>query len=412
MQFSALLSRLKTVLAQYSSLLANPETTNYWTDSELAAYLNMAYREFCAKTRITHKHISLGVTDEGNSYVLPEDLMEIVAVRYEGKPLDQKSIKYLETAYSGTSHFEAIKGEGRLFNGFDWRAITGYPDHWYFGDGYLHCFPRPEEAGEYSGFSHLLDKYRKVFVGSVQLNSNIVSFYEQFPTHAKNLVDIYINGVYASPSTWTLGKTYMGSRFVTSVTFNDALDFEGTVTAVVWNTPVLTQRFYSYLTNGAVSKTFTDVVADNLSIRVMVNGNLWIESVDYTYTYNNNNLVITFLDFVGASDDVIDVMVYDIQPDMNPEEPSIVDGKVDIDYIFSPSDLAEDDDVPVIPQTFHDAIWQYAAYLALTREGQQTQDFQKAAVYREMFDNHVARANKLSQPPVDVDFPVNQPFFV
>jgi hypothetical protein len=408
MQFSALKSRLDTVLAEYSTALSNVDTTNFWSDTEKSHYLNLAYREFCIRTRITTKHEYLRVTDEGNTYPLPEDIEEIISVQYEGKPLDQKSVKYLESVYSGTSHFQHIKGLGRKFE-HSWRERTGKPRHWYMENGAIHCFPRltPDLNG-------MPPSARNYYYGSVVDGDMSIRFASRFPTYNKSLVDIYINGILQNPQDYTLADWVDGLGIVRTVAnFVGRFEYDADVVAVVQNTALIASRYSKTLTSDTAVVYFNNVVASSPVYRVAVNGDV-AEPNTYSANLNGTTLSITFMQPGYPSGTIIDVTVYDVQEPIDDDnsENLIANRKLTIDYIYIPTDMADGTDVPVIPPAFHDAIWQYAAYLALTREGQQTQDFQKAAVYKDMFEANVARAIRLVQPPVDVDYAVNMPFYV
>lgn len=407
MQFSVLLERLNQVLAEYSTMLSNVGTTNFWTDTEKKHYLNLAYREFCQRTRITTKHEYLRVTDEGNTYPLPEDIFEIVGVQYEGKPLDQKSLKFLESMYSGTSHFQHIKGLGRKFE-HTWRDRTGFPKHWYMEQGAIHCFPRL--TPNLNGMPPSAREYQYGFVNDGDMS---IRFSTRFPTYNKSLVDIYVNGVLQNPQDYTLSDWVDGLGIVRTVAnFTGVFEYDAEVVAVIQNTAIVASRYVKVLASTANTVSFTNVVATNPQYRVAVNGDT-AEPDTFTANLSGTTLTVTFLDSYDSGT-VIDVTVYDVQEPLDDDmtDNLIANRKLSIDYIYIPVDMTADDDVPDIPPAFHDAIWQYAVYLALIREGQQTQDYQKASVYREMFEANVARAIRLVQPPVDIDYAVNMPFYV
>lgn len=408
MQFSVLLERLNQVLAEYSTMLSNVGTTNFWTDAEKKHYLNLAYREFCQRTRMTTKHVYLNVTDEGNTYPLPDDIFEIVGVQYEGKPLDQKSLKFLESMYSGTSHFQHIKGLGRKFE-HTWRDRTGFPMHWYMEQGAIHCFPRL--TPNLNGMPPAAREYQYGFVNDGDMS---IRFSTRFPTYNKSLVDIYINGILQNPQDYTLSDWVDGLGIVRTVAnFVGVFEYDADVVAVIQNTAIIASRYVQVLDAMSQGITFSNVTATNPVFRVAVNGDV-LEPNTYSVNFNGSSAEVIFMPPGYGEGDVIDLTVYDVQEPLDGDitDNLIANRKLTIDYIYIPSDMTADDDVPDIPPAFHDAIWQYAVYLALIREGQQTQDYQKASVYREMFEANVTRAIRLVQPPVDVDYAVNMPFYV
>lgn len=408
MQFSVLLERLNQVLAEYSTMLSNVGTTNFWTDAEKKHYLNLAYREFCKQTRITTKHTYLDVTDEGNTYPLPEDILEIVGVQYEGKPLDQKSLKFLESMYSGTGHFEHIKGLGRKFE-HTWRDRTGFPRHWYMEQGAIHCFPRltPNLNG-------MPPAAREFYYGSVVDGDMSIRFASRFPTYNKSLVDIYVNGILQNPQDYTLADWVDGLGIVRTVAnFVGVFEYNADVVAVVQNTAMIASRYVQTLAYDTTTVYFNNVIATNPQYRVAINGDV-LEPQTYSASLTGTTLMLTFINPGYPSGTIVDVTVYDVQEPVEAGNSInlIANRKLSIDYIYIPEEMTANDDIPDIPPAFHDAIWQYAVYLALIREGQQTQDYQKASVYREMFEANVARAIRLVQPPVDIDYAVNMPFYV
>lgn len=408
MQFSVLLERLNQVLAEYSTMLSNVGTTNFWTDTEKKHYLNLAYREFCQRTRMTTKHVYLNVTDEGNTYPLPDDIFEIVGVQYEGKPLDQKSLKFLESMYSGTSHFQHIKGLGRKFE-HTWRDRTGFPKHWYMEQGAIHCFPRL--TPNLNGMPPSAREYQYGFVNDGDMS---IRFSTRFPTYNKSLVDIYVNGILQNPQDYTLSDWVDGLGIVRTVAnFVGVFEYDADVVAVIQNTAIIASRYVQVLDAMSQGITFSNVTATNPVFRVAVNGDV-LEPNTYSVNFNGSSANVIFMPPGYGEGDIIDLTVYDVQEPLDGDvtDNLIANRKLTIDYIYIPSDMTADGDVPDIPPAFHDAIWQYAVYLALIREGQQTQDYQKASVYREMFEANVTRAIRLVQPPVDVDYAVNMPFYV
>jgi hypothetical protein len=83
---------------------------------------------------------------------------------------------------------------------------------------------------------------------------------------------------------------------------------------------------------------------------------------------------------------------------------------VSIDYCYSPALLVNDEDEPEYPSVYHSAVWQYAAWLALSKDGEKTQDFQKARFYLGMFEQTVTQALRENSAPIDIDFSVVAPF--
>lgn len=65
---------------------------------------------------------------------------------------------------------------------------------------------------------------------------------------------------------------------------------------------------------------------------------------------------------------------------------------------------------PEIPRVLRDAVVNYAAFLALSKEGKKTQDLEKAAVYLKRYEQALAKAASFTSDEVDVAAEVSMPW--
>jgi len=122
--------------------LGERSTPEFWSEAELKDYLNRGQREFYKQSRYKTILASLTAAESGR-YFLPQKCLEIQRVYFNRKPLEKRSVEFLESDVSGTAHFKGLHGDGKTF-GSDFRAATAEtPDAWYYEDGRVCLFPIP-----------------------------------------------------------------------------------------------------------------------------------------------------------------------------------------------------------------------------------------------------------------------------
>ena len=88
------------------------------------------------------------------------------------------------------------------------------------------------------------------------------------------------------------------------------------------------------------------------------------------------------------------------------------------DYVYkpyfiidNPDDYSDVESVHIeVDEQWHEAVASYAAYLALSKEGDKTQDLQKAQIYLARFSDMVKQAKNLTDAEIDIDPMVLLPF--
>ena len=186
--------------------------------------------------------------------------------------------------------------------------------------------------------------------------------------------------------------------------------FDDTEIEVVYqDTPVMATKRAAVAYDGANTYTFSDFWYEPLtdSLRVVLNG-VTIKERDYTATVTAPGEVeVTIAPPVYEG--VIEVTMFRRQP-VDLSSSRISDNQLTMEYVYRPLDMEDDEDIPEIPSVYHEAIWQYAAWAALAREGEETRDIQKANIYRAMYTEVVKRAMDARSVPIELDYRVVAPF--
>lgn len=131
------------------TILAESTEPKYWSEAELLECIREAQTEVVRRTKILRKNIALKprIDIDGDviagAFELPADCIEIIGVQFEGKPLDKKSLKFMDSAYSGSADQRVIAGEGVEFS-VSWRDTDGAPVHWLFDACGILLYPKPE----------------------------------------------------------------------------------------------------------------------------------------------------------------------------------------------------------------------------------------------------------------------------
>ncbi len=332
--------RLINILAE----TVNPE---YWSIHELIYYLKISQDEFAKQTRITRKNCNLAqaiekITDGqtieflDGEYCFPTDCLDVLSVQWNGKPLDQKSLTYLETAYSGTSSQEILKGSGRIME-TGWRSITGFPHHW-IHDRNVRIFPLSKEEPTVTVLANT----------NAMLNSN------KFAVESSKGVQYVI-------------------RFNTVVTEDNETY---TSQSLFWR---LEPEKYKFFTKN-----------------------------DQLYLALNPKYLLLIREAI-ANGKTVELLCYPLSP------------AVTMDYIYKPEFKALTEPFQVeqegfvvlgLSEQWHEAVVCYAAYLALSKEGDKTQDLGKASIYQKRFQEYVEQAKGLAEGEIDIDPFVQLPFVI
>lgn len=387
---------LEQIYSKLLNVLAENATPQYWSESELKGYINDGLVEFVKRSKFLRKNAYLDKSDiEDGVYFLPPDILEPVGVQYLGKPLDKKNLKFLETAYSGTSHQRELVGTGYLFEE-GWRELTGDPVHWFFENQMVKVFPKP--AVVIGGSASLI----RTISATLYLGNNEIQLPIPLPYGNQNLIDLYINGVYQNIGDWTIDPAD-SSRILLPYTST----FTAPVEVVYQNSAVVATKYGQSVTAGQDVFTFLNSFYNSLtdSVKVLQNGVL-LTSADYALSVPVLNSLGVTLTVPAAADGTLEVIIYTPMavPSSGILTPNrVADQVVTMDYIYAPTLLSDSADEPGIPSVYHNVCWQWAAFLALSKEGAKTQDAKKATLYLDAFERAVNSSRSFTDSEVDVD---------
>ena len=397
MNFGQLYSKLLNILAENA-------TPQYWLEAELKGYINDGLVEFVKRSRFLRKNAYLDKSDlEDGVYFLPTDIIEPVGVQYLGKPLDKKSLKFLETAYSGTSHQRELVGAGYRFEE-SWRDMTGDPVHWFFENQMVKVFPKPAFVIGNSSASLI-----KTISATLYQTNNEIQLPIPLPYGNQNLIDLYINGVYQNVGDWSIDPAD-SSRLLLPYTST----FTAPVEVVYQNSAIVATKYGQSVTTGQDEFTFLDCFYNNVtdSVKVLLNG-VMLNGADYLISVPGTNDMKVTLVTPAASDGTIEVIIYTpltISGTGAFTPNRIADQVVTMDYIYLPAQLSDSADEPEIPAVYHDACWQWAAFLALSKEGSKSEDVKKSTIYLDAFERAVNASRSFTDSEVDIEPATQMPW--
>lgn len=401
MNFAQLYDKLLNVLAE------DPVDPQYWTETELKGYLNDGQIELVRQTELLQTNAFLDKSDiEDGAYFLPPDIIKPLDVQFQGKPLDKKSKTFLASAYAGTAHQRELAGAGFRF-GESWRNCVGLPRHWFFENLFVKVFPKPSYEITGTGAGGPI----ATLPATVYSGHTTIQLPAELPHANNNLADLYLSGVYQNKNVWSINPI---NRNQILLTFNSPSTM--TVEVVYQKSAVVATKHSvnvfagdgSAVINGVTYNSTTD------SVRAVLGGTKLTDSKFSLLVPGPNQLQINFTDLVAA-DAVLEITVYYplsasgsgiLTPNRIPDE------NVTMDYIRLPIGLEVDEDEPEIPNNFHDACWQWAAFLALSKEGEMTQDLKKAEIYLNQFRRLVGAAGDFTETEIDIEPAVQMPWSV
>lgn len=400
MNLLSLYEKLKTCLAERS-------TPEFWRETELKDYLNEANAEFVKQSQILSRHSFLDIAEQdNNSWFLPDDIISIKGVQFRGRPVTMSRIQYLETTYAGTAHANTSIGEGKHFVR-DWRLIVGEPIRWFKEDNFIKMFPRPFYGNNY-------DSPRMTTSSILFRGNNVSNLSVAIPFLNKSLVDVYVNGVYQDYNTWDIIENdYDSALSAIRFTWTAEVDVDYSVYVSYQTSPVLASKYVSAIIEGQTEIIFPDAsfVSGLDSARVVLNGVTLLDGEFTVAEVSPGNVKVSLVMLEPVLEGTMELTVYRKQS-IDLSFSRLQDRNVSIDYYCLPKPLVNDEDEPEYPRAYHSAIWKYAAWLALSKEGEKTQDFQKARFYLEMFEREVARAQSDSSESIDIDYRLSAPFIL
>lgn len=384
MNFLELYTELIEVLAENS--VDDPQ---FWSKSELKRFLNRGNRELTKQGNFNSSLLPLQQAELGAFYA-PDDLLLLKQVYYNGKALDHKSVDFMDAFYGGTGHQQIKSGDGVAFS-CNWRNETGNPIHWYYENGKIKLYPKPEETA-----SATADVRGKI-TGSFAAGASSLSLSGSIPLD-QNRVNLFINGVYQNKDQWSITNASLITLTWTT-TFAGDYEIVYIPDTITLTTIQSSEKYIRYLAVGGTKIVIPGGYTQGIgALEVSQNG---VTIASSTYTEPSPNYILLNSAVTVASSFEIQVT----RPDATQT--------VSIRYIISPTELINDSDIPEITNPdFQEGIIHYAAYLALTKEGKLTQDLQKAQIHLTRFSQTLEDAKTLTSSQVDIAPSVQMPFFV
>lgn len=369
MTFAELRSRLLEAL--------NVRTTpQFWTQAELDRYLNLGHREFARQSEFCTR-LAPATQIQGGQYLLPDDLLKLLGVYFNGKLLEQRSPDMLDSWAGGTGHHLGLRGDGKSF-GSRWRESTGESvDAWYLEDGKINLYPIPSALASVSAV-------RQKFSGTLAAGSTTITLPSAI-TQNENITDLFLDGVYQNTDAFTIPNS-------TTIQTDAALGIDVSYEVVAWlagTGATASTRSYKYRIQGATGQVLVHIpmayYVGTSAISLRIDG---VTQAPGTFTEIDPNTISLTTALVLPS--VLEVTI--VFP--------LTSYNTDLRYVFAPPEMSDVGESPLIPAQFHDAIWQFAAFRALSREGR-GKDIEKGAFYASLFSAEVANYRAtLAQPPL------------
>lgn len=353
MNFAALYAKVIQKLGESS-------TPQFWSEAELKDYINRGIREFVRQTGSnTVKNMLTHV--ENGRYLVPDNLLMLGNVYYAGRPLERRSVDYLDSRNSGTSHYDGIVGDGIAFSDSDteWRNTTGTPEAWYYEDSKICLFPIPETLAA------AVSTIRVKQTGALPAGATTIALTQAFSSNT-NLTDFFLRGVFQD-SGWSISGS--------TLTLTESLPVDSSYTIVG----------YPSTSSTTIQKTYKQVFTAGSGQKVF--------RVARGFVMGANALTVSINGITQDPSSYTEISNYSIELDDAPTTGSSVaitvgyysgGYPVEARYALNPVEMTDDGDSPDMPEMFHDAGWTWACFEALSREGR-GKDEEKSSLYAQLF---------------------------
>ena len=383
MNLSDLYSELIEVLAENSE--ASPQ---YWSIAELKRYINDGNRELTRQGGFSKFLLPLQQAELG-AYYAPDDMLELKQIYYKGKALDHKDVDFLDAYYGGTAHQQIRSGDGSTF-GCNWRNTTGDPIHWFYENGKVKLYPKPDEA------LPAPSTVRGKITGNMPLGATSLALAGSIPLD-QNRVNLFIGGIYQNKDQWSITNASLISFTGWTSTFANDYEVVCIPDAVTLSTIQASEKYLRYLPIGATQIVIPGGYTQGIgALEISIND---VTIAQSTFTEPSPNYVLLNTAVLVASSVEIQVTRTDAT-----QTAAIL-------YALTPSMLVNDSDIPEITNPyFQEAIVFYAAFLSLSKEGKLTQDLQKAQIHMSKFIARLEAVVSLTVPQVDIAPQVQMPF--
>jgi len=351
--------------AQYAKVIEklgeNPTSPQFWSVAELKDYVNRGFREFAKQTGHNTIKAPMALVDSGR-HIVPSNMLRLMGVYFQGRPLERRSIDYLESKFAGKGHYAGLRGDSPAYSdsASDWRLATGTPEAWYYEEGRICLYPIPESLLTASQVRTKQSGILASGVATITLPTAIVQ--------DENYAWLFLDGDYqngdafeiTNPNLITVDVAPPNDRSYTVVGF--ASQATGAVRTFKVRYTATADQSYFRIPRGYVPGTNAiDFAKDGTT----QDPSSFIEVDSYTVK------TVTPL----AEGTMVEITVH---------YSASLTANTEARYIVTPSDLVADGELPDLPDAFHDAGWQWAVFEALSREGR-GKDVEKASLYSSMF---------------------------
>ncbi|MBF0501486.1 MAG: hypothetical protein HQM09_15200 [Candidatus Riflebacteria bacterium] len=377
------LLQLKNKVIQ--QLNENPDNPQFWTFDEIIDNLNEGYREIFRRTGLRDLLLPL-LQAEAGAFYFPHDLMGLKKIYWQGRLLGKKSIEYLETRFSGTSHDRGLVGSGRSFSK-NFRSQIGDPECWYLEDGKAKLFPIPEIVAAST-------TARKSLLATLAANSLSLTLSEDIPED-QSRVDIWLDGVEQNFDQWTIVNPRL-IQFVgpaSGVNLGACIRFiPDTVSMDLLATA---KKFLVFLSAGSTQVSVPGGYVQSVgAVTIKLDG---IEQTPTSFT-ESSPFFLT-LDNALSTDSIAELSV------LHPDPLNVASAL----YSSRPQEMSNNTDQPDMFEDLQRGIWQYACSICLTRDGR-GQDVNKAAIFSSRFEKTISDLSGLFRTDITLDSAAMMPF--
>jgi hypothetical protein len=369
--------------------LAENNPPQYWPEAQLKRYLNLGQIQLCKSTGLNEMLLPL-VQAEAGAFYLPPDIIGKPQIYYKNKALDHKSATFLNAQYGGTGHIREKSGDGMTYQN-NWRTEEGVPIHWYYENGKIKLYPKPETSLK---LSNIRNKLR----GTYSTGDSSIPLAGEIPED-QNRVDLFMNGVYQNKDQWSITNS-------TTITFSGWSAVVGGDYEVVYLDDLVSleeisgsEKFIRYVSAGQTKVIVPGGYTPGIgALSVAING---VTQAASAFSEPSTGYIL--LSSGPVTDSIIEITV------TRPDPTSTAAAS----YIQKPVDMVNDLDLPFVKNEYwQEAIVHYAAFLALTKEGKMTQDISKGQIHANKYQSIVDEIRSVIQPEIDFSPFVDMPFHV
>lgn len=352
------------------NILAETTQPEYWNIDELIHYIDLAQRKLAKDSRLyrsikrlvpaidpiepaSRLPATILTKPSRGLYQVPEDCLEIDNIYWNGKLLDKANLVFLNSRFAGISHFAGLKGKGRHFEE-PVKDTEGEPDNWTYDNG-IRLVPCHDDIDF-------------CFVSMTEYDMNLDAENEELQIN--DLTNYFASALIETERPID-SETCLYVQFARVIKVVDGVRYlnEGE-----WQKLKFNKDYFISSHDGFQRILLSDELIHRISC-----------------TYSTYTILPTFL-FINPS--VHATIDYIAIPKIRWDIKTLNDKGVELE----------------LPERHHEAIADYAAFLALSKEGRKTQDVEKAQIYLQRFTTHVGELLNMTKGSVNVDYANKLPF--